>query len=57
MSTDTTAAALWVLLVVAVLIGPWALLTANRLDRLHVRLERTAEGTLDEALDLLLEAP
>jgi 8-oxo-dGTP pyrophosphatase MutT (NUDIX family) len=48
-STDTTAAALWVLLVVAVLIGPWALLTANRLDRLHVRTD-AAWAALDAAL-------
>jgi len=37
------------LLVLALLLGPWALLTANRLDRLHVRTD-AAWAALDAAL-------
>src|SRR5437879_2669293 len=49
MTSGALAAALWVLLGVAVVVGPWALLTANRLDRLHVRTD-AAWAALDAAL-------
>lgn len=37
-------AVLWVLLGLVLLLGSWALLRANRLDRLHVRTDAAAAG-------------
>ncbi|MGM1061491.1 NUDIX hydrolase [Saccharothrix sp. Mg75] len=49
MTSSGVATAFLVLLGVAVLVGPWVLGTANRLDRLHVRTD-SAWAALDAAL-------
>ncbi|MFC6088773.1 NUDIX hydrolase [Saccharothrix lopnurensis] len=49
MTSSGTATAFLVLLGVALLVGPWILGTANRLDRLHVRTD-SAWAALDAAL-------
>ncbi|RKT56027.1 NUDIX hydrolase [Saccharothrix australiensis] len=49
MTSSGVALALLVLLGLVALIGPWALATANRLDRLHVRTD-AAWAALDAAL-------
>ena len=49
MDVHTVATLLFVLLVVALVFGPWLLGTANRLDRLHVRTDAAWAG-LDATL-------
>jgi len=44
MTTNSIAAALVVLLLVALVLGPWLLRTATRLDRLHVRTDAAWAG-------------